>query len=233
MINIVVVDDEKEIADLITLYLENENYNVFPFYDSTQALDFMNTHPIDLAILDIMMPEMDGLTLVKKVRELHHFPILLVSAKDGEVDKITGLMMGADDYITKPFQPLEIVARVKAQLRRYTRYNPSIQKEDNEKTILTVSDLSVDTDSREVYIGEKEISLTPTEFAILKILMENNGKVVSSESLFKQIWQDEYYVKNNNTITVHVRHLREKLGDTLESSRFIKTIWGVGYKIEK
>ena len=200
---ILVVDDEVEIADLIEVYLNNENYSVFKFYSAKEALDCINTTNLDLAILDVMLPDIDGYTLCQKIRTRHTYPIIMLTAKDGETDKINGLTLGADDYMTKPFRPLELVARVKSQLRRYKKYNPA---------------------QAEAEAG--------TEFSILQILLESKGTVVSAEELFYRIWADEYYSKTNNTITSHIRHLREKLNDTMDNPKYIRTIWGVGYKIE-
>lgn len=228
---ILVVDDEHEIADLIEVYLKNENYTVFKFYTAKEALECINTTELDLAILDIMLPDMSGFTLCQKIREQHTYPIIMLTAKDEETDKITGLTLGADDYITKPFRPLEMVARVKSQLRRYKKYNP-IYSEDHANDVLIHSGLMMNIKTHECSLNEKPIILTPTEFSILRILLENKGNVVSAEELFRKIWQDEYYSKNNNTITVHIRHLREKMNDTFDKPKYIKTIWGVGYKIE-
>ena len=224
-----IVDDEKEIADLETLYLENEGFFVFKFYSSKEALACINTQSIDLAILDIMMPEIDGLKLCQIIREQHHYPIIMLTAKSTELDKINGLMLGADDYLTKPFLPLELVARVKAQLRRYTRYNVGAEQNQD---IFIHHGLVLNRKTHECTLNEKPLSLTPTEFEILAILCERKGSVVSSEELFHQIWKDEYYSKNNNTITVHIRHLREKMQDSFEKPKYIKTVWGCGYKIE-
>lgn len=224
-----IVDDEKEIADLVTLYLENEGFSVFKFYSSKEALACINTQSIDLAILDIMMPEIDGLKLCQIIREQHHYPIIMLTAKSTELDKINGLMLGADDYLTKPFLPLELVARVKAQLRRYTRYNVGAEQNQD---IFIHHGLVLNRKTHECTLNEKPLSLTPTEFEILAILCERKGSVVSSEELFHQIWKDEYYSKNNNTITVHIRHLREKMQDSFEKPKYIKTVWGCGYKIE-
>ncbi len=224
-----IVDDEKEIADLVTLYLENEGFFVFKFYSSKEALACINTQSIDLAILDIMMPEIDGLKLCQIIREQHHYPIIMLTAKSTELDKINGLMLGADDYLTKPFLPLELVARVKAQLRRYTRYNVGAEQNQD---IFIHHGLVLNRKTHECTLNEKPLSLTPTEFEILAILCERKGSVVSSEELFHQIWKDEYYSKNNNTITVHIRHLREKMQDSFEKPKYIKTVWGCGYKIE-
>ena len=226
---ILIVDDEKEIADLVTLYLENEGFSVFKYYSSTEALECIHTQSIDLAILDIMMPEIDGLKLCQIIRKQYNYPIIMLTAKSTELDKINGLMLGADDYLTKPFLPLELVARVKAQLRRYTRYNVGTEQNQD---IFIHHGLVLNRKTHECTLNEKPLSLTPTEFEILAILCEKKGSVVSSEELFHQIWKDEYYSKNNNTITVHIRHLREKMQDSFEKPKYIKTVWGCGYKIE-
>lgn len=228
---ILIVDDEQEIADLIELYLKNENYTVFKFYTAGDALSCIESEELDLAILDIMLPDMSGLSICQKIRAMHTYPIIMLTAKDTETDKITGLTLGADDYITKPFRPLELVARVKAQLRRYKKYSGAAAKDDS--GVIAHSGLIINVNTHEVSLNEKPLSLTPTEFNILQILCENKGNVVSSESLFHEIWGDEYFTKSNNTITVHIRHLREKLGDTMDNPKYIKTVWGVGYKIEK
>lgn len=228
--NILVVDDEQAITDLIEIYLKNENYNVFKFYNGRDALKCIESENIDLAILDIMLPDVNGFSICQRIRENYTFPVIMLTAKDEEIDKITGLTLGADDYITKPFRPLEMVARVKAQLRRYKKYNYiPIQSE----TVITHSGLVIDVNTHECQLNESPLSLTPTEFSILRILCENKGNVVSSEQLFHAIWGNEYYSKNNNTITVHIRHLREKMNDSMGNPKFIKTVWGVGYKIEK
>lgn len=226
---ILIVDDEKEIADLVTLYLRNENFEVFTFYDGISVLKCIEEETLDLAILDIMLPDINGLTLCQKIREKYQYPILMLTAKGEEIDKITGFTLGADDYITKPFLPLELMARVKAQLRRYKRYNAG---KDNEEDIIIHSGLVLNIKTHECTLNERSLSLTPTEFSILKILCRNKGRVVSSEELFHEIWGDEYYIKSNNTITVHIRHLREKMGDSFEEPKYIKTVWGCGYKIE-
>lgn len=228
---ILIVDDEQEIADLVELYLKNENYSVYKFYTAQEALECIATMELDLAILDIMLPDTNGLSICQKIRDKHNYPIIMLTAKDAETDKITGLTLGADDYITKPFRPLELVARVKAQLRRYKKYSGSEIK--NDSGVIVHAGLVIDINSREALLNEKPLSLTPTEFSILWIFCENKGNVVSSEQLFHKIWGDEYYSKNNNTITVHVRHLREKMGDTMDNPKYIKTVCGVGYKIEK
>lgn len=228
---ILIVDDEKEIADLVELYLKNENCEIYKFYTASEAISSMENIKYDLAILDIMLPDTDGLTLCKKIREEYNFPIIMLTARASELDHITGFTFGADDYVTKPFRPLELVARVKAQLRRYKQYNGNLSQDQS--NIITMSGLVLNIDTHECHLNEKELALTPTEFSILKILFKNNGNVVSSEQLFHAIWGNEYYSKDNNTIPVHIRHLREKLNDTLQNPKYIKTIWGVGYKIGK
>ena len=228
---IMVVDDEQEIADLIEVYLRNENYEVVKFYSAADALAFLETRQPDLAVLDVMMPEMNGFTLCRIIREQYTFPIIMLTAKDEETDKINGLVLGADDYITKPFRPLELVARIKAQIRRFKRYNqPTAGEGEN---VISHGGITLSIKTHECHLNEEEIVLTPTEFQILQMLLENVGAVISAEELFHRIWKDEYYSKRNNTITVHIRHLREKLKDSVDHPKYIKTIWGVGYKIEK
>jgi len=228
--NILVVDDEQAIVDLIIVYLKNENFNVFPFNTGQDALRCVENEKIDLAILDVMLPDMDGFTICRRIREKHTFPIIMLTAKDEEVDKITGLTLGADDYVTKPFRPLELVARVKAQLRRFTTYNPVEPARDGR--VIAFSGLVMDLDSHECTLNERRLSLTPTEFSILWVLCANRGRVVRSEDLFCQVWGEKYYTSSNNTVMVHIRHLREKMHDSAEHPKYIKTVWGVGYKIE-
>lgn len=227
---ILIVDDEHDIADLLEVYLKNENYIIYKYYSAKEALDFIKDEAVDLAILDIMLPDINGFTLCQKIREKYTYPIIMLTAKDEETDKITGLTLGADDYVTKPFRPLELIARVKAQLRRYNKYTPT-PAENEPVAILAYKKLMLNTKSYECKLDEELLSLTPTEFSILRILLENQGTVVTLEELFHRIWKDEYYSKNSSTITVHIRHLREKLKDTTEKPKYIKTIWGVGYKI--
>lgn len=227
---ILVVDDEQDIADLLEVYLLGENYTVYKCYTAIQALEYINTKEIDLALLDIMLPNISGMELCQKIREKYTYPIIMLTAKDAEIDKITGLTLGADDYVTKPFRPLEVLARVKAQLRRYKKYSSApISKTDD--GILKYGKLQLNVQTHECKLGTEQIALTPTEFQILRILLEHEGTVVSLEDLFHTIWQDEYYTKNSSTITVHIRHLREKLHDVSENSQIIKTVWGVGYRI--
>lgn len=222
--NILVVDDEEEIADLIELYLTSNGYNVYKAYNAKEALKILEKRTISLAILDVMMPQIDGFALCQMIREKYNFPIIMVTAKITDKDKIKGLNLGADDYITKPFMPLELVARVQAQLRRYTSYNSP--KEE----IIVIKDLSLNPENHTVYIKDKKINLTPREFAILLFLARNKGKVITTKELFEQVWKEPYLPSSNNTIMVHIRHLREKLNS--QNQYYIKTIWGVGYEIE-
>lgn len=227
-----IVDDEREIADLVALYLENENFTVYKYYTGREAVSCIEKEKLDLAILDVMLPDMGGFQICQFIRREHNYPVIMLTAKGEEIDKITGLTLGADDYITKPFLPLELVARVKAQLRRYKRYNIGARQEKEDNNIIIHSGLVMNIKAHECTLNEKSLELTPTEFEILKILCQKKGTVVSSEELFHQIWGDEYYSKNNNTITVHIRRLREKMGESFEEPKYIKTVWGVGYKIE-
>ena len=228
--NILVVDDEKEIADLIEIYLKNEGYNVFKYYSSKDILTGLEKTNIDLAVLDVMMPDIDGFSLCSKIREKYTFPIIFVTAKVEDIDKISGLTLGADDYITKPFQPLELMARVKAQLRRYTKYN---KKEETDENIIDFRNIEINNNTHEFHLNAELIELTPIEFSILWILCKNRGNVVKTDDLFMEVWKEKYYEKDNNTVMVHIRHLREKIKDNTKNPKYIKTIWGVGYKIEK
>lgn len=230
-VNILVVDDEQSIADLIEVYLKNEGFTIYKFYNGEDALRCVESEQLELAILDVMLPDIDGFTICQKIRENHNFPVIMLTAKEEEIDKITGLTLGADDYITKPFRPLELVARVKAQLRRFTKYNSA--EPNQEEHLITFSGLVLDMDTHECTLNEKKLSLTPTEFSILWVLCSNRGRVVSSDELFHEVWGDKYFSNSNNTVMVHIRHLREKMHDSAEHPKYIKTVWGVGYKIEK
>lgn len=229
--SILIVDDEQAIADLVEVYLKNENYNVFKFYNGKDALDCIENKKLNLAILDVMLPDVDGFSICQKIREKYNFPVIMLTAKEKEIDKITGLTLGADDYITKPFRPLELIARVKAQLRRFTKYNPSGQNQD--ERLIAFSGLVLDIDTHECTLNEKKLPLTPIEFSILWVLCSNHGRVISSEELFHEVWGNKYFTSNNNTVMVHIRHIREKMHDNAERPKYIKTVWGVGYKIEK
>ena len=228
---ILVVDDEHDIADLLEVYLKNENYTVYKYYSAMEALECIEREELDLAILDIMLPGVDGFSICQKIRERYTYPIIMLTAKDEETDKITGLTLGADDYVTKPFRPLELVARVKAQLRRYKKYSPVSEVETQKTTRLSYKKLELDMKTYDCLLDGELVALTPTEFSILQLLLKQAGNVVSLEELFRSVWKDEYYNKNSSTITVHIRHLREKLRDTGANPTYIKTIWGVGYKI--
>lgn len=230
---ILVVDDEKEITDLVSLYLENEDFTVQKCYTAQEAAKAVREKEFDLAVLDIMLPEISGLELCRQIREKYTYPIIMLTAKGTEMDKINGLALGADDYMTKPFLPLELVARVKAQLRRYKRYNAGMTGKEQEEQEFIHKGLILNLRTHQCFLNEREISLTPTEFTILSILCRRKGEVVSAEELFGAVWKDEYYNKNNNTITVHIRHLREKMQDSFENPKYIKTVWGCGYKIEE
>jgi two-component system response regulator VanR len=228
MEKIVVVDDEKEIADLIALYLKNSGYNVITFYNPLEARDYMTKNPPDLAVLDIMMPELDGLELLKEIRETHYYPIILLTAKDQELDIITGLTLGSDEYITKPFKLLELVARTNALLRRSKVYEKMNDEQD-----FIYKDLVIDYNNRECFINDEKLQLTNTEYKILEILLKNCGQKVSSEDLFFKVTGESYYNKACNSIATHIRNIRIKLGDSFDNPKYIKTIWGEGYIIER
>lgn len=225
--NVLVLDDEKEIADLVEVYLKNENYNVFKFYDSKEAIECIETQRVDLAILDVMIKEVDGFEICKMIRDKGmHFPVIMLTAKIENRDKIQGLTLGADDYITKPFNPLELMARVKSAYRRYTKYN-----EKSEENIMYINGLEINPDKHICKLYEEKIELTPLEFDILFYLAQKKGNVVSSEELFEKVWKEKY-LENNNTVMVHIRRIREKLKEDTKNPKFIKTVWGVGYKFE-
>ena len=224
---ILVLDDEKEIADLVTLYLKNEGYQVHEFYDSEDALRFIKDNPVDLAMLDIMMPKINGFEICKIIREKYTFPVIMLTAKIEDMDKIQGLSLGADDYITKPFNPLEMVARVKAQLRRYKKYNTT---KDN-VNVIDFKGLIIDNDSHQCTLYDKVLNLTPIEFSILWYLCKNRGRVVPSEELFEAVWKEKYF-DSNNTVMVHIRNLRKKLEKDPKNPKYIVNVWGKGYRIE-
>jgi two-component system response regulator VanR len=228
--NILIVDDEQAIVDLVQVYLKNENYHVFKFYTGQDALHCIENEKIDLAILDVMLPDMNGFSVCQKIREKYTFPVIMLTARDEEIDKINGLTLGADDYITKPFRPLELVARVKAQLRRSTMYNSA--EPAQEERYIAFSGLVMNLDTHECLLNEKKLSLTPIEFSILWFLCANRGRVVGADELFLQVWGEKYFSNCNNTVMVHIRHLREKMQDPAEHPKYIKTVWGVGYKVE-
>lgn len=232
--NILLVDDEKEIADLLEVYLVNDGYQVYKFYNGLDALKCVEEEKLDLAILDVMLPDVDGFRICRKIREKYFYPIIMLTAKVEDTDKIMGLTIGADDYITKPFNPLEVMARVKTQLRRYVRYNGqgSQEKEASAANEYDIRGLLINKDTHKCSLFGKTITLTPIEFAVLWYLCDHRGKVVSSEELFEAVWQEKY-LDNNNTVMAHIGRLREKLKEPAKNPRFIKTVWGVGYTIEK
>lgn len=225
---ILIVDDETAIADLVEVYLKNDGYEVYKFYNALDALRCVESTELSLAILDVMLPDMDGFTLCQKIREKYLFPIIMLTAKVEGMDKIMGLTLGADDYITKPFQPLELMARVKSQLRRYTRYNTADQPEIEEYDL---KGLFISKSSHKCTLNGSELTLTPIEFNILWYLCEHHGSVVSSEELFEAVW-GEQYLDNNNTVMTHIARLREKMHEPARKPKYIKTVWGVGYTIE-
>lgn len=228
---ILVVDDEKEIADLIEVYLKNDGYDVYKFYNGKDALKCIAETELDLAILDVMLPDFDGFTICQKIREAHYYPVIMLTAKVEDGDKIMGLTIGADDYITKPFNPLEVVARVKTQLRRYMRYNSPAVRQPEEKNEYDIRGLTINSSTHQCSLFGRKLQLTPIEFSILWYLCEHQGKVVASEELFEAVW-GEKYLNNNNTVMAHIGRLREKMKESAKNPKFIKTVWGVGYIIE-
>lgn len=225
---ILVVDDEKEIRNLIEIYLKNEGYTVIKASNGEEALEALEKEEIQLMILDIMMPKMDGMEVCRRVREYLNIPILMLSAKSEDMDKIAGIMTGADDYLTKPFNPLELSVRVKALLRRAYYFN-NINKDGN---IINIESLTIDKNDRTVKVDNVEIPFTAREFDILYLLGSNRGKVFSSEEIFTKVWKEDYF-GSNNTVMVHMSRIREKLEKYIAGNKIIQTVWGVGYKVEK
>ena len=232
MVRVLVVEDEANIREMIALNLRLAGMEAVEAESAEAALPLLEQKPgCDAAILDVMLPDIDGCTILRKIREKYTFPVIMLTAKTEYQDKITGLTMGADDYIPKPFNPLELVARVKAQMRRYTQYNDG--KKSDSENIIDFAGILLNKESHECIYNEQSLPLTPTEFEILWILCENRGKVISSQRLFEEVWHEEYLKNSNNTVMVHIRHLREKLSKPTGKSDLIKTVWGVGYKIEE
>ncbi|MEA4827404.1 MAG: response regulator transcription factor [Clostridium sp.] len=225
---ILIVDDEKEIRKLIQIYLKNEGYNTILAENGEEALKILESNDIHLIVLDIMMPKMDGIEACLKIREDRNMPIIMLSAKSEDMDKILGLTTGADDYVTKPFNPLELVARIKSQLRRYTKLN---NIDPINKSIIEIDGLVINIDTHEVKVDGKEIKLTPREFDILELLARNKGIVFSIEKIYEMVWKEDFY-DSNNTVMVHIRKIREKIEEDSRNPRYIKTVWGVGYKFE-
>lgn len=228
--NILVVDDDKEIVKAIGIYLSNEGYNIFEAYDGYSALKILEKNEIHLIILDIMMPKLDGISTITKIRKEKNVPVIFLSAKSEDTDKILGLNLGADDYVTKPFNPLELIARVKSLIRRYTVLGNI--KEDENENILSTGGLTLNTETTEVTIDGEEVKLTGTEFKILKLLMGRPNKVFSMEEIYERVWGELSYM-TDNTVAVHVRHIREKIEIDPKNPKYLKVVWGIGYKIEK
>ena len=231
-INILVVDDEKEIAELVEIYLVSDGYKVFKANNAQEGLDILEKEDIHMVLLDIMMPGMDGLEMCKKIRETNNIPIIMLSAKSTDLDKILGLGTGADDYVVKPFNPLELTARVKSQLRRYTQLNPNSNVHETVKNEISIRGLTINKDNHKVTVYDEEVKLTPIEFDILYLLASNPGKVFSTDEIFEKVWNEKVY-EANNTVMVHIRRLRGKMKEDERQDKIITTVWGVGYKIEK
>ncbi|CEO33826.1 Alkaline phosphatase synthesis transcriptional regulatory protein PhoP [[Clostridium] sordellii] len=229
--NILVVEDEKDIAYAIKVYLDNQGYKVFIANNGVEGIDIVENETIHLSIVDIMMPKMDGIEFTMKVREHYDFPIIMLSAKSEEIDKITGLNIGADDYVAKPFKPLELLARVNSQLRRYKKFLSMIQKNDINENMHTIGGLELDTATKEVSVDGKNIKTTPIEFKILTLLIKNPGRVFSADEIYEKVWKEK--AVNTDTIMVHVRNIREKIEMDPKNPKYLKVVWGVGYKIEK
>lgn len=229
--NILVVEDEKDIAYAIKAYLDNQGYKVFIANNGVEGIDIVESETIHLSIVDIMMPKMDGIEFTMKVREHYDFPIIMLSAKSEEIDKITGLNIGADDYVAKPFKPLELLARVNSQLRRYKKFLSMIQKNDINENMHTIGGLELDTATKEVSVDGKSIKTTPIEFKILTLLIKNPGRVFSADEIYEKVWKEK--AVNTDTIMVHVRNIREKIEMDPKNPKYLKVVWGVGYKIEK
>ncbi|CUO04863.1 Alkaline phosphatase synthesis transcriptional regulatory protein phoP [[Eubacterium] contortum] len=230
MYNILVCDDDKEIVEAIEIYLSQEGYHVLKAYDGAEALKMLESEEVHLLVLDVMMPRLDGIRATLKIRENNSIPIIILSAKSEDADKILGLNVGADDYVTKPFNPLELVARVKSQLRRYTQLGGSV----NEKSerVYEVGGLAINDDLKEVTVDGEVVKLTPIEYNILLLLMKNQGRVFSIDQIYESIWNEDA-IGADNTVAVHIRHIREKIEINPKEPRYLKVVWGVGYKIEK
>lgn len=229
--NILVVEDEKDIAIAIEAYLVNQGYKVFIGNNGVEALEILEKEEVHLAIVDVMMPKMDGITFTMKLRENHDFPVIMLSAKSEEVDKIMGLNIGADDYISKPFRPLELLARVNSQLRRYSRFLNMVEKNSNKSNIFTIGGLELNIDTKEVILDGNPVKITPSEFKILTLLMRSPGRVFSADEIYEKVWKE--HAVNTDTIMVHVRNIREKIEINPKNPKYLKVVWGVGYKIEK
>ena len=230
MAKILVCDDDKEIVEAIEIYLTQEGYEVLKAYDGMEALKVLETEHVDLLVIDVMMPKLDGIRATLKIREENNMPIIILSAKSEDADKILGLNIGADDYVTKPFNPLELIARVKSQIRRYTKLGSTV--DTGQESVYTVGGLSVNDDLKEVTVDGEPVKLTPLEYSILLLLVKNQGKVFSISQIYGDIWNEDA-IGVDNTVAVHIRHIREKIEINPKEPRYLKVVWGVGYKIEK
>lgn len=227
--SILIVDDEKEIRNLISIYLKNEGFHVLEACDGEEGLQLVKKHKVHLIVLDLMMPKVDGIEMCMKVREIAEMPIIMLTAKSQDMDKIGGLTIGADDYVTKPFNPLELIARIKSQLRRYLKMS-GIHSSNKEE--MEVGDLRINTATHEVFVNNERVKLTPREFAILELLVSNPGIVMSAEQIYEKVWKEEAF-QSENTVMVHIRKIRERIETNPRNPQYIKTVWGVGYKVEK
>lgn len=230
MYNVLVCDDDREIVEAIEIYLSQEGYKVLKAYDGEEALKVLDREKVDLLIIDVMMPKLDGIRATLKIREKKNMPIIILSAKSEDADKILGLNVGADDYMTKPFNPLELTARVKSQLRRYTQLGSTIDKSN--QAVYAVGGLSIDDEQKEITVDGEPVRLTPIEYNILLLLVKNQGKVFSIDQIYESIWNEDA-IGVDNTVAVHIRHIREKIEINPKEPRYLKVVWGVGYKIEK
>ena len=228
---ILIVEDDTQIRDGIEIYLKTQNYGVFKAKDGVEGLEILRRQEIHLAIIDVMMPRMDGIRMVTELRKEYDFPVIILSAKSEEVDKIRGLNMGADDYVTKPFQPMELLARVNSQLRRYTRYMSAKDENQKDSNILVVGGLELNEDTVEVRVDGELVKVTPMEFKILQLLMRSPGRVFSADEIYERVWNEEAI--STDTVMVHVRHIREKIEINPKEPKYLKVVWGIGYKIEK
>ena len=231
MNHVLIVEDDKEIREGVKIYLKSKGYEVSEAADGVEGLEIVEKEEIHLAIVDVMMPRMDGITMTMKLREKHDFPVIFLSAKSEEVDKILGLDMGADDYVTKPFTPMELLARVNSQLRRYRKFMEKLEKKEVMKNIYVIGGLELNEDTKEVSVDGEPVKVTPTEYKILLLLMKHAGRVFSAEEIYEWVWQER--AVNTDTIMVHVRNIREKIEINPKEPKYLKVVWGVGYKIEK
>lgn len=229
MYNILICDDEKDIVNALKIYLTNDNYKLFEAYDGLEALDVIENEEIDIVLLDIMMPRLDGISVLAKVREKYNMPVILLTAKSEDTDKILGLNVGADDYITKPFNPLEVAARVNSQLRRFKKFGASVDT----PSVLGVGGIEMDDESKSVTVDGKPVTLTPKEYDILKLFLKSPNKVFSPKEIYRSVWNEDPMYGNDNTVAVHIRHLREKIEINSNEPRYIKVVFGQGYILEK